>query len=103
MPGGEKEHSLLAVSPTTSDCAVTPLPQSSAAVCVSSVPGSVKLDEMGTVTPAGVRASGVDGIEKLPSDGATFEIVAVVRAVAAPPRPSSTVRTMSYAPLSAYA
>src|SRR5262249_61823370 len=80
-PALENEQALLASSPTTSDCAVTPLPQSSDAVCVSTVPGSVKLDETGTVTPPGVRPSGVAGMEKAASDGATFEIVAVVRAV----------------------
>jgi hypothetical protein len=49
----------------------------------------------GTDTPAGVRASGVSGRENASSDGATFEIVAVVRAVSTPPRPSSTASMIS--------
>src|SRR5689334_23928019 len=79
-----------------------PDPQSSVAVNVSSVPGSVNVVETGTVTPPAVRAIGAPGTTNGDTVGATLAIVAVVRAVSTPPWPSATASMMSYDPLSAY-
>ena len=61
----------------------------------------MNLAETGTFTLPPPSANGVVERENGANFGATFAMVAVVRAVSTPPRPSSTATMTLYEPLSA--